>query len=167
MSWARNRRREICSSRGGCTRQGRVVRPLSNSSGTVGNGLPAPTPLIPDSSFFPARWASTTASLCPVRWSCGEALVSPQRVICAQVIATSTHQQRVGSLVEYVWRFELPLLSGCEFVRSFSRDGLHRDSNPSVSEIRREFVSWSESLPAPLERDLARREQLTSAPISD
>jgi hypothetical protein len=104
MSWARNRHRAICSTQGDCTLQGRVVRPLSNSSGTVGNGLPARTPLIPDSNFFPARWASTTASLYLVRWSCGEALVSPQRVMCVQVIAISIHPQRVGSLVEYVWR---------------------------------------------------------------
>ena len=46
-----------------------------------------------------------------------------------------------------------------ESLRFFPR--YPRDQKPPVLAIRREFVSWSESRSAVLERDLASREQLT------
>ena len=80
------------------------LRASSNSSGTVGNGRPALTPAIRDTSPSLGRWANTTASLCPARWFCAEGPASHPRIMCGRPIATSFNRRLGGSSLAYVWR---------------------------------------------------------------
>src|SRR6516162_9139979 len=78
----------------------------SNFLETVGNGRPARTPAIRDTSPFLERWANTTASLCPVRWYCVEDPASHPPITCARPIAISFNLRRGGSSLEFAWQPE-------------------------------------------------------------
>lgn len=105
-AWRASRRlRESYWTPGGFIPQRRRVWASSNVSGSVGNGPPALTPAIRDTSLFPERWANTMASLCPPRWCCAEDPASRPRVTYALPTETSSNPKLDGNSPACVWQF--------------------------------------------------------------